>query len=32
MEASFHVRLIGTFEPDVVCAPAEARRHDLAGQ
>ena len=24
MEASFHVRLIGTFEPDLVCAPAEA--------
>jgi hypothetical protein len=24
MEASFHVRLIGTFEPDVVCAPADA--------
>lgn len=23
MEASFHVRLIGTFEPDVVCAPAD---------
>jgi hypothetical protein len=24
MEASFHVRLIGTFAPDLVCAPAEA--------
>jgi hypothetical protein len=24
MEASFHVRLIATFEPDLVCAPAEA--------
>jgi hypothetical protein len=24
MEASFHVRLIGTFEPALVCAPAEA--------
>jgi len=24
MEASFHVRLIGTFESDLVCAPAEA--------
>jgi hypothetical protein len=24
MQVSFHVRLIGTFEPDVVCAPAEA--------
>ena len=24
MEASFHVRLIGTFDPDLICAPAEA--------
>jgi len=24
MEASFHVRLIGTFAPDLVWAPAEA--------
>ena len=23
-KAAFHVRLIGTFEPDLVCAPADA--------
>jgi hypothetical protein len=24
-KAAFHIRLIGTFEPDLVCAPAEAK-------
>jgi hypothetical protein len=32
MEASFHVRLIGTFAPDLVSAPANVEAAALAGR
>ena len=28
-KAAFHIRLIGTFDPDLVCAPADASAEDI---